>query len=131
MENKLKYLEFILRIIERMADNSAQLKRWTIMLVIGTILYISSTTISFCLIIIVIPFFALMLLDAYYLMKEKMFRKLYSDVCKMSEKEIDFSMSVDKYLTTPYKNFISALFSLTILTFYAPIILTIIGLYYF
>ncbi|MGI5234067.1 hypothetical protein [Treponema denticola] len=37
MDNKLKHLEFIQNVIERMNNNSIQLKTWTILLAVGVL----------------------------------------------------------------------------------------------
>jgi hypothetical protein len=66
------------------------------------------------------------LLDAYYLMQERLYRKLYNRVSSANKNDIDFSMSVQG--EADVCEFVSALFSFTQL-FYIPFAIILLYLY--
>ncbi len=97
MEAKLKHLEFIQDIINRMAKNSFLLKGWAVTIV-GGLLALSFKEMdgSYALIsLIVLTFF--WLLDSYYLYQEKLFIKLYNHVRLQSNEKTDFSLDTDSF----------------------------------
>lgn len=67
-------------------------------------------------------FFVLLILfwiyDAYFLSLERKYRGLYDKVRKLSEQEIDFSMSIGEFSTHADKTLFAALLSPTLLGFY-------------
>lgn len=91
-ENKRKHLEFIQNTIKRLADHSASVKGWVVALV-AAIFALAAKSDSHKVVYAaysVVPF--AWLLDAYFLSKERMFRKLYDKVRQLAERDIDFSM---------------------------------------
>ena len=65
-----------------------------------------------------IPLLFFWFLDAFFLKTERQYRRLYAEVSKKDEKEIDFSMDI-----TPHKEcYGKALSSRTLLPFYLPLI---------
>lgn len=92
MEAKLKHLEFIQTVINRMANNSFLLKGWAIT-VVGALLAFSFKELDCRFVLISFLILTLFwLLDGYYLDQEKRFRELYERTAKKSENEIDFLM---------------------------------------
>jgi len=96
MENKIKHLEMIESIVERMAKNSFQLKEWTVSIVVlaGTLGSFESDK-RFLL----ISFLAIILfwyLDSFYLKQERRYRALYDAVTRKQEKDIDFNLDTRK-----------------------------------
>ena len=121
MEKQIKHLEFIQNTINRMAHNSFLLKGWNITLVSALIafafkelnpqyLYISGAITVFFL-----------LLDSYFLSRERLFIRLYNHVRKIPDKDIDFSMDIKEF-ECPC-NWADAIFSKTLLIFYGGILL--------
>lgn len=91
---KMKHLEMIEGIIERMGNNSFQLKGWAVTLVsiIGTLSAQGSDKRFF--LISFLPLFAFWLLDSSYLQKERKYRVLYKNISVKKEKNIDFNMDI-------------------------------------
>ena len=115
MEKKLKHLEFIQNVINRMANNSFIIKGWCITLAAALIALLEKKDIDKCYIVFsFLPLLFFWFLDAFYLKTERQYRRLYTDISKKGKKEIDFSMDI-----TLYKEcYLEALFSRTLLPFY-------------
>lgn len=93
MESKIKHLEFIQKIITRMANNSFLLKGWSVTLV-GALFALSSKDIGGGITLIAILLTMMFwFLDAYYLSKEHLFRLLYDEVRVKEVDTIDFNMT--------------------------------------
>lgn len=130
-EKKVKHLEMIERIIERMGRNSFQLKGWTVALVTAIIALSTQETNGKTLILSIIPSVAFWLLDSFYLQVERKYRKLYEIIAKKDENEIDFNMDT-KIIEVPDDEesiiaYGGCFFSKTELSFYGAIITTIAG----
>ena len=71
MESKLKILELIQGIVNRMSSNSFTLKGWAVTLV-AAIFVLSSDDVDkeYFVLLVLIPILMFWILDAYYLMKE-------------------------------------------------------------
>ena len=92
MEKKMKHLEMIEGIIERMGSNSFQLKGWSIALValIGGLASQGADKRFF--LIAFLPLIAFWFLDAFYLQVERKYKILYKNVADKAEDDIDFNM---------------------------------------
>ena len=113
MENKLKHLEMIQGIINRMASNSFALKGWSVTLVAG-IFALSSKDAN--------EIYFLIAYIAYYLLQERLFRSLYGKVRRLSEEKIDFDMNIAKNEFKSEKNtFCACMISVTEAGFYIPL----------
>ena len=121
-EKKIKHLEMIEGIIDRMGNNSFQLKGWAITLIsiIGALASQGSDKRFFFLVFI--PLIAFWGLDAFYLHVERKYRELYKKICSKEENEIDFNMSTEEINLC----YCDALFSKTELFFYASIAIAIV-----
>ena len=123
MENKRKHLEFIQAIISRMAGNLFFLRGWTITLISALLaLFIKgsgSSNVIYFLIVLTLVFW---ILDGYFLSQERLFRDLYNYVRKLKEEEVDFSMDISEYKKLKKNTLIFAMFSITLLIFYLPLI---------
>lgn len=124
MEKKMKHLEMIQGIINRMASNSFSLKGWAVTLVAAIFAIASKDAEKIYFLIVYIPIIVFWGLDSYYLMQERLYRSLYSKVTKMKEDEIDFSMntSLDELKTCKNK-WTNCLISVTEVGFYIPLAL--------
>ena len=122
MDKKLKHLEMLENIIERMGNNSFQLKGWTVTLValVGALAAQGSDKRFFLLSFI--PLFAFWFLDSFYLQMERKYKIMYKRVSTQNEDEIDFNMDTRSiaYSEDEAKKicFCSCLFSKTEWTFY-------------
>ena len=122
MENKIKHLEMIQGVINRMASNSFKLKGWAVTLAAGIFALASKEAEKQYYLVVYIPVLVFWVLDAYYLFQERLYRALYNEVRKKDEKSIDFSMNTAPFNHTPKKNtFICSLFSKTEILFYLPL----------
>jgi hypothetical protein len=125
-DNKVKHLEMIEVVIDRMGHNSFQLKGWAVALmsIVGALAAKGSDK-SFMLLGL-IPLIAFWFLDSYYLQLERKYRVLYERIRNKGENDIDFDMSL-KHLS--YENdaeakkccICSSLFSFTEVAFYIVI----------
>jgi hypothetical protein len=80
MENKLKHLDYIQGLIERMSSHSFLLKRWGVTMVTAIIalgIKEKNTNIIF---ISFVPIIIFWVLDGFYLSKERLYRMLYAMV---------------------------------------------------
>lgn len=92
MDKKIKHLEMIENVIQRMATNSFQLKGWALTLVslIGTLAGAGKD--KRFIILAFIPIVAFWFLDSFYLQLERKYKALYKNVAAMDEDKIDFNM---------------------------------------
>lgn len=122
MEKKLKHLEFIQNVINRMASNSFIIKGWCITLIVGLFALVEKEIIQNYILFSFIPLLFFWFLDAYFLKKEKEYRELYDDVREKEEEEIDFSMKIEQK-----KCYGNSFFSQTLIFFYfIPLLVLII-----
>ncbi len=129
MENKLKYLELIQGIINRMSSNSFALKGWAVSLVAGIFALSSKDADKLYFLIAYVPIIVFWGLDSYYLLQERLFRTLYNKVRKLDKEEVDFDMdtSLDEFKTDKNKYF-ACVFSSTEIGFYLPLALLSTGI---
>lgn len=123
---KIKHLEMIEGIIERMAKNSFQLKTWTMTLVVLIGGMASKDSERKLIIIGFIPILIFWLLDSYYLRLERQYRILYKTVIEKQENEIDFSMDFTQIQNLSISEskkicFLNCFLSITEIVFYLPI----------
>ena len=121
MEAKLKHLEFIQGVINRLATNSFRIKGWAVVLVSALLVVLAKEgRVEFAYIGFV-PALVFWGLDGYYLWQGRLFRDLYNRVRVLDEADIDFSME-----TTAFKRtWLRATFSETLLTFYIGLALLV------
>lgn len=123
MDSKLKHLEFIQTVINRMAGNSFLLKGWAITLVGGLLaLSFKELDCRYIFISLVVIFF-FWLLDSFYLSRERLFICLYESVRTKKEDEIDFSLSIKSFKGESKCRWTNSAFSQTMLLFYGGLFL--------
>ena len=129
MGNKIKHLEMIQGIINRMAGNSFALKGWAVTLVAGIFVLSSKDSDKMYFLIAYVPIFVFWFLDTYYLMQERLFRSLYNKVRILEENIIDFSMNISLQEFQCKKNkYWDCFASVTELWFYLPLALVSTGI---
>lgn len=122
VEKKVKHIEMIEDVIERMAKNSFQLKGWTMSLIalVGAISAQGSD--KRFILLAFIPIIGFWLLDAYYLQQERKYKQLYKNVIEKEENQIDFSLDTSMVIGTHKEMkrlcFYRCFFSITELFFY-------------
>ena len=125
MEKKLKHLEMIQSVINRLANNSFSLKLKSFIFVAVILGFTTKDGDLYYMPLTFIPILAFWGLDGFYLKQEKLFRALYDNVRQKDDKDIDFSMDVSTVKLNE-KSWISICISWTILGFHLPILLVIL-----
>ena len=122
MEKKLKHLEMIQSVINRLANNSFSLKLKSFIFVAVILGFTTKDSDLYYIPLTFIPTLAFWGLDGFYLKREQLFRALYDNVRQKDDKDIDFSMDVSTVKLNG-KSWISICISWTILGFHLPILL--------
>lgn len=125
MDRKLKHLEFIQGVINRLSTNSFLLKGWSVVLVSALFaLSANNSNVRFIL-LAYIPAIVFWGLDGYFLSLERVYRKLYERVRTKSADEIDFSMDTAD-LESGFNEWLSATLSKTLIPFHGALVGAII-----
>ena len=114
MEARLKHLEFIQGVIDRLAGNSFRLKGWAVVLVSALLVLLARegrVELSWVGLVPVLVFWGL---DGYFLRQERLFRDLYDHVRALDDADIDFSMETGAFRRT----WLGTVFSRTLSAFY-------------
>ncbi len=120
MEAKLKHLELIQGVINRMAHNSFLLKGWSVTLVSALFALAANGSNQFFIYLAYFPCLIFWSLDGYFLWQEKMYRKLYENVSATDLGSIDFDMNASKY-KNEIPPWFFVCFSVTLRMFYGVI----------
>lgn len=128
-----KEIDLIQGVINRMANNSFLLKGWLISL-IAVILALTKDTlltsdIKYLSTILILPVIVFWYLDAFFLHKEKCYRKLYEWVITNRNTTNDFMYSLDySRFKSEVKSLIAIMFSKTLFPFYGITTIILIGI---
>ena len=130
MERKIRHLEMIQQIINRMANNSLSIKGWVVAIITAGSILDKNKDSFLSLFIYIFLIFCFSLFDSKYLQYERKYRKLYEIVRKTNE--IDFSMNINIVQIKELKEccFCKCYFSLSIVFPYLSIIIYSILLYF-
>ena len=120
-ESKIRYLEAIQRVIDRLSNTSFILKGWAVSLVAGLMVLSGSSANQGYVLIACIPTIVFWLLDAYFLMMERQYRKLYEKNTNLSQLLECFTLERDK---ATFCMFVNAALSATMLMTYIPLIVS-------
>jgi hypothetical protein len=126
MPNKLKHLELIQGVINRLSTNSFLLKGWSVVLVSALFALSASDRNRAFVFLAYIPAIVFWGLDGFFLWQEQLYRALYNHVRLLKDEEVDFSMD-----TTPFKAgsgpaWLTATLSRTLFAFHGVLILAIL-----
>ena len=122
-ESKIKYLEMIQGVINRLANNSFMLKGWAVTLVAGIFVLASKDTDKLYLLVAFIPAIFFWFLDSYYLRQERLYRSLYEKVIADDKGVTTFSLKAKKEDFDNKKNgYLRCVMSITEIWFYIPLI---------
>lgn len=128
MENKIRHLEMIQNIINRMSTNSFTLKGWAVTLLVGILALSNKDTEKMYFLIGYVPIVVFWWLDSFYLLQEKLYRSLYNQVRNMDVCNIDFNLTASApgiKKIHKIKNYFSCVFSISELSFYLPLALVL------
>lgn len=118
-ESRIRYLEAIQRVIDRLSNTSFILKGWAVSLVAGLMALAANGANQGYVLIAYIPIAVFWFLDAYFLMMERQYRNLFKENADLSQKLEFFSIKRKKGDLYLYAR---ALFSITMLLTYIPLI---------
>lgn len=121
MENKIKYLEMIQGVINRMGNNSFLLKGWSVVLVSALFALAAKDSNKLYIYLAYFPTITFWVLDGYFLWQERLYRKLYDKVRVMDESAIDFSMDTSS-IVSQVSAWRDVVFSKTLFIFHGAII---------
>lgn len=120
MEAKLKHLEMIQGVINRMAGNSFLLKGWSVILISALFALAAKDSNQFFLYLAYFPCIAFWSLDGYFLWQERMYRKLYQEISSIAPESINFDMNAAKF-KNEVDSWFSVCFSVTLRLFHGVI----------
>lgn len=125
MEAKLKHLEMIQVVINRMAGNSFLLKGWSVTLTSALFALAAKDANLFFVYLAYFPCATFWSLDGYFLRQERLYRKLYQAVSKIQPGDIDFSMNAAIY-ESEVDSWFATCFSITLKIFHGTVFGTIV-----
>ena len=126
MEKKLKHLEMIQGVINRMAHCSFLLKGWSVILVSGLFALAAKDANPLFVYLAYLPVIAFWVLDGYYLYQERLYRKLYGEVRKLDAGDIDFDMNATHFKGENGATWPKSIMSKTMLLFHGILVFTVI-----
>lgn len=125
MSSKHTHLEMIQGVINRLSHNSFLLKGWSVILVSAMFALAAKDSQLLFVYLAYFPAISFWCLDGYFLHQERLFRKLYDRVRKLSEDEIDFSMNTQS-VQDQVASWAEVTISKTLLAFHGVILISII-----
>lgn len=125
-EYRVKHLEFIQGVINRLSTNSFLLKGWTVLIVAALLSFSLSENSRILAGFSILPLTIFWGLDGYFLWEERKYRKHYDRVRKGLESPVDFSMDVSD-LVADTGGWLKATFSTTLVAFHGVILLSIVA----
>ena len=126
MEKKMKHLELIQGVINRMAHCSFLLKGWSVILVCGLFALAAKEANPLFVYLAYLPVIAFWILDGYYLFQERLYRKLYGDVRNRRPEDIDFSMNASRFKGENKATWPKSILSISMILFHGILIVTVI-----
>ena len=119
-EVKIRHLEMIQAVINRMANNSFMLKGWAITLVAGVFALSAKDANQIFFLVAYIPIVLFWFLDSYYLQLERKFKLLYNTIRNQEEPDFTFSITAPPSCESDKTEYHQSLFSSTEFWFYFP-----------
>lgn len=126
MDAKLKHLELIQGVINRLAGNSFYIKGWAVILLSALLVLVVREDRGDLGWLGLLPTLVFWGLDAYFLWLERLYRVLYDQVRLTDEAEIDFSMDVGVVRADPRLTWSRALISRTLVSFYMVLVAVVV-----
>ena len=126
MESKLKHLEFIQGVVNRLASDSFRIKGWSVVLVAALFVLLAGEGRIDFLYIGLVPVLFFWGLDGYFLWQERLFRALYDHVRGLDESAVDFSMDTSAFRAGYSRTWLGAVFSRTLSVFHGALAIAIV-----
>ena len=121
MDQKLKHLEFIQGVVNRLSTNSFLLKGWSVVLVSALFALSAGSSKAGYVFLAYVPALVFWALDGYFLAVEREYRKLYDTVRTREPGNIDFSMSTHDF-SEGLGGWASAFLSKTLVAFHCSLL---------
>ena len=118
---KIKHLELIQGVINRLAANSFRIKGWAVILVSALLALLIRENQAGLAWVGFVPVLIFWGLDGYFLWQERLFRDLYDHVRLLQEDHIDFSMNASVFARSWWR----ATFSITLYPFYIALAIAV------
>ncbi len=125
MTAKVKHLEFIQGVINRLATDSFRIKGWAVVLVSALVVLLvreDRTDLAWIGLVPVLVFWGL---DGYFLWQERLFRDLYDHVREKEGDGADFSMDTSAFRRSWRRSWIRAVWSITLCLFYLALAISL------
>ena len=126
MDPRIKHLEIIQSVVNRLASDSFRMKGWCVVLVAALFVVLAREGRIEFVGVALVPVLFFWGLDGYFLWQERLFRALYDHVRVQGEAEIDFSMDVSAFKTDRARTWPGATFSRTLSVFYGALALAVV-----
>ena len=121
MDGRLKHLEFIQGVINRLSTNSFLLKGWSVVLVSALFALSASDANVMFVYLAYVPACVFWGLDGYFLAMERAYRNLYDEVRRLEEGDVDFSMKT-RPEDAGFARWVDATLSKTLIPFHGALI---------
>jgi hypothetical protein len=125
MDQKLKHLEFIQGVINRLSTSSFLLKGWSVVLVSALFALAAPESRTAFVYLAYIPAVVFWGLDGYFLWQERLYRTLYDHVRSQPGGETDFSMDTSGFRSGPGRSWLGAVLSRTLVAFHGVLLVAI------
>ena len=125
MGAKLRHLEFIQGVINRLAANSFQMKGWAVVLVAAILVLLARENHLAAAFIALAPIVVFWGLDGYFLWQERIYRALYDHVRALDDAKIDFAMTTGAFRRSDGRTWLGATLPRTLLLFYGVLMATV------
>ncbi|AMG19029.1 hypothetical protein QI334_08435 [Staphylococcus saprophyticus] len=106
-DNKIKHLEMVQNIINRIANHKPQYKGWFITLIIAINVFAISKITDKQLFLVFIVTLCFWTVTSYYLYLERLYIELYKDIRRGNKEDFDMEISDYKSTSKFFKGFIS------------------------
>ncbi len=126
MERKLKHLELIQGVINRLSTSSSLLKGWSVVIVSAFLALAVHQLHSGFVYLAYIPVVVFWGLDGYFLRQERLYRALYNQVRVKPDSDIDFSMDTTEFEGTRSVTWLSVVSSGTLVAFHGALIVAVL-----
>ncbi|MCY4238618.1 MAG: hypothetical protein OXC93_09735 [Rhodospirillaceae bacterium] len=126
MESKLKHLELIQAVINRLASDSFRMKGWTVVVIAALFVLLARQNAFDAGYIALVPIVAFWGLDGYFLWQERLFRAHYDNVRTLPAENIDFSMDIRAYRGSLRHSWLGTTCSRTLAFFYGALLVLVL-----
>jgi len=120
--NKIKHLELIQGVINRLSTNSFLLKGWTVVVATTLFAFASGDGDSVLPYLVYLPILVFWGLDGFFLWQERLYRDLYDHVRGQEDEKVNFSMDTSSFKGVKGRSWLCAMMSLTLLIFHGVLL---------